>query len=467
MRRGLAAAAAVTVTGLAAAGLTAAQGPGPTRPPAAAPVPDPAVVRAGRPVAAPVRAGDPPRGRIVLRAADPGRGTPYAALAFTHERTRRGRRVVERCFEVGPERSVRDYPVDDGGSCVDPAFARRSPAEPGYAISWGPRTPLVLRGTAGAAVGRIVVEGPGGTVDVPRGPGGEWFVLYGARVRGTATLTFGLRGGATRVQQVELPPSGVPRGGVEAPDPGGLPAWSAAGYERAAGPRRGQTCVQVVQRADAERGRGGGFTPPLCGDLRRHAVVADAHAFGPSRSAGTFAPGPGAPRRLVLFGAAAPGVREVRAVGPDGVPRPLALAPAGRAFVAVFPGTVRADQVAVEVVGADGATTRLAGSRRANAAPLNARPIRVLAPLRARLDRARRRIVLTARLDRPIHRYEVTLDGREVRMRHRGGGRHVGVFDLTRGRPRAVRPGRRLSATSLLCDPGCRTVAARVRLRGG
>ncbi len=454
---------AAAIAAVAAIVLATSGGDAPARssPPAAKPARDLPGVRVARLVADPPRAGRPAEGRIVLRAADPDGGAPVAVLEHDWIRTRDGKRVRYRCAEVGPERSVRRYPIRDGGSCVPPGAITR-PDDFGLGITSGANAPFLLHGTAPPGVVRLVLAGFGGEVEVPVTRRGSWLVAISSKVRGTGTLTASFRDGTTRTRAVEVPPSYQPPGSVEADDPGGLPAWTNAASERRFGSRRGQTCAQLHQRTSPD-GRGGGeFSAPMCGDLRRHPAFVDATAFGPSTERSPFGPSPRAPRRLIVWGAVAADVVEVRVDGP-GDPRLLPIGEAGRAFVTVYPPEVRPDDVTVTVTRRDGTQASWRAPRRVNVAPLNARPLRIATPLRARFDQ-RGDIVLTARLNRRATRFDVTFNGREVTMRPGTRGAYRGSFDPRRGKDRGFRAGRRYWTSMVLCGPGCVTRYARVRL---
>lgn len=326
------------------------------------------LVSIGQPIA-PYRAGEPELGWIELRAPDPDGGPAHAMLFHRDSRESGGRSIGRSCAEYGIESALRDYPVNDGGTCVaqdprlpDPALMP--------ALGTGAGQPVSLHGQVSSEVARLVVSGPGGTYDVPRSRHGMFLILYSAGAEGTTTLTAHLRDGSTRFESFELPPDTAPPGSVEAPDPGGLPAWTVAAEERSWGSRKGQTCAQFVQRIDARAapGRSGGEAgAPLCGDLRSGPLIADATAYGPRPGRHPFGPGPGSPERLIVWGAVAPAVREVRVTGPDGT-RELPLSEIGRAFITVHPGDVTPDEVAVEATLADGRVLRFPAPARIGAA---------------------------------------------------------------------------------------------------
>jgi hypothetical protein len=333
------------------------------------PVRSASIVSIARPIE-PYRAGEPKLGWIELRAADPDGGPGHAMLFHRDSRRSRGRTVRRNCAEYGIETALRRYPVRDGGSCV--AQDPRQPDAPLLpALGTGSGQPISLHGQVSSEVARLVVAGPGGTHDVPRSRHGMFLVLYGAETDGTVTLTAHLRDGSTRFESFALPPDTAPRGSAEAVDPGGLPDWTAAADLRAWGARKGQTCAQFVQRIDAQAppGRAGGEAgPPLCGDLRKDPLVADATAYGPRPGHHPFGPGPDSPERLIVWGAAGPAVRAIRVTGPGGT-RELPLSEIGRAFITVYPGSVTPAEVAVEATLDDGRVLRHPAPVRLNAAP--------------------------------------------------------------------------------------------------
>lgn len=445
--------AAVAAAALVAAAVALASGHDGPRKPTRSHSP---LVSLGQPIT-PYRAGAPARGWIEMRAQDPD-GGPRRAVLFHRLRH-------ASCAEHGIESQLRRYPVRDGGSCVE----RGQSAPLMWGIGSGTDQPVALHGQAAADVERIVLAGPGGTYDVALSRHRTFLVLYSAKAKGRATLTAHLRDGGTRFHEFALPPDFLPPGSAEAPDPAGLPAWTVSAEERVAGVRAGQTCAQFQQRQDiqAPPGRQGGeFGAPLCGDLDAHPLFADATAYGPRPGVRTFGPGPRSPRRLIVWGAVSPEVREVRVSGPDGT-RELALSRIGRAFIAVYPGSVAAQDVTVEATLADGRTLRHTGPQRINSVAVAERPRLVGSRMQLTVSPAgTSRLVLSATLTRTADRFVVKLQRRRVRMRRSGGTgarpRYVGSFE---DRPRAFRPGRIYRTTVFLCGDGCSTTLVRVRVR--
>lgn len=454
--------AAIALLALAAVAYAAAGGGDPRQPTRS----NSPLVSIGQPIA-PYRAGRPATGWIELRARDLGGPGDVAVLYHEHAQVRRGRAQRQTCAEVGPEQRLRRYPVRDGGSC-QPAGPGAATSPLGFGVgTTGRRT--WLHGQATADVRRLVVAGPGGTYAVPLSRHRAFLVVYGARARGTVSLTAHLRDGSTRFFTTPLPPEMPSRpGSVSARDPGGRPAWTVTASLRETGARRGQTCAQFTssgfaRRVTLEAGA------PMCGDLSRALVFADATRYGPRPAGSPFSPGPRSPRRLIVWGAVAPSVRGVRVVGP-GAPRRLALSPLGRAFITVYPAAVTPQQITLELTRADGSVERHVAPRRLNAVGLVDQP-RLAGPIGLRERRGDpSRLVLSATLTRPAKRFEITLAGREVPMRRSGGTtgmvRYVGVYDRDRGVRRTFVAGRRYEVSVVLCGPqACSTRGARVRLR--
>ncbi|MDP2710711.1 MAG: hypothetical protein Q8O56_05795 [Solirubrobacteraceae bacterium] len=428
------------------------------------------VVSVGRPIA-PYRAGEPPTGQIELRVRDPEGGAPHAVLFHRHEDVRRGRTVRYRCFEVGPERAIRRYPVGDGGTCSPVGTGAASPPW-SISITESIAGPMMLHGSADARVKRLTVAGPGGTFIVPRSRSGAFAVAYGGRARGRAVLTATLADGSKRFFRSRIPSSRRPDGAAVAADPGGLPAWFTSAAERTEGARRGQTCLQVAQelnlREPTPGRRGGSVLAPSCGDLSRHPVFARTVRLAPSSQPATFGPGRFAARRTIVAGAAAQSVRGVAIVSPAGR-HELPIAPAGRAFLAVLPATTRPADLTLEVTTADGRVQRFADPVAVNRATTANPPPRLRGGVRLRLDGARR-VVLSARLTGPVSkRLEITFRGREVRMRRAGGPAgaplYTGVYDGDRGSRRPIVAGRLYRLSVQLCGDSCSTLSRRSRLR--
>lgn len=310
------------------------------------------LVSLGQPIA-PYRVGAPPKvGWIEMRAVHPGGRHTTAVLYHTFHKVRRGRDLRFVCADTGPERTLRRLPVQPFGACIAPADGPG--AEP---VTWGMGTGthamVTIRGQVSDEVRRLVVEGPGGTYDVPLSRHRAFLIIYSAKARGHATLTAHLRDGGTRFFAFDLPPHFRTPGSALARDPGGLPAWSVSAYVISAGARTGQTCAVYREDVDiARRGRiGGAIGPPLCGDLRSATLLADT-----TRASG----------RLFVWGAVSTAVRAIAVAGPDGR-RSLPLSRTGRAFLAVYPSSVRPDDIVLEVRLADGRLLRYRAPRRLNA----------------------------------------------------------------------------------------------------
>lgn len=417
----------------------------------------------GQPVA-PYRAGVPAEGWIEMRARSVDGKGDMAVLYHELTKVLRGRPVRHVCAEVGLETRVRRYPVREGGSCVL-LHPRRISSPLALSVTSGIDTPVTVAGQATKEVRRIVVGGPGGTYELPLSRHRAFLLVYSANARGTATLTAHLRDGSTRFHEIRLPPDFLARpGGVTARDPSGNFDWSVSADLRDAGPRAGQTCATFSSTRP-----GFDFGAPLCGDLAEATVLADVVRWGPRRAGGTFGPGQRSPRRLILWGAAGPSVRSMRVVGPGGA-RALALSEVGRAFIAVYPAAVAPQQITLEATLADGTVERHVAPRRLNARRLAEQP-----SLRGRIGlRASRsdpsKLVLTGTLTRIARRFEVTLAGREVRMRRSGGTqarpRYVGIYDRDRGVRRTFVPGRSYRSSVLVCGAeGCVRSVTRSRLR--
>ncbi|MDQ3678488.1 MAG: hypothetical protein M3401_17105 [Actinomycetota bacterium] len=431
------------------------------------------LVSIGQPIT-PYRAGTPREGWMEMRARNPDGGEAYVVLHHTYRKRGRDHRLLQTCAEVGPESRVREYPVREGGSCTvdDP----RLPSEPlGYGFTSAVNQPYVIHGRADEEVERVVISGPGGTYDVPVSRHGAFVIVYSAKVRGKATLTGHLRGGATRFFEIEIPPTFTPPGSVKAKDPGGLPPWTLDAHLRPFGPRTGQTCAQFRQEPET-RGRVrrilGESGAPMCGDLRVHPLFADATQYGPraERGAFSFGPGPRAPKRLIVWGAVSPTVRKVVVDGP-GARRELELSQVGRAFITVYPGGTSPEAIAVEATLSDGKVLRYRAPRRLHAQTLKDQPWLVGPRIGLRTDpRDETKLTLSAKVTRPVRRFEITMRGRKVRMRRQGGTdnhpRYVGIYDRTREQGRTFTVGNVYRAIAILCGPeGCSTTSMRMRLR--
>ncbi len=318
------------------------------------------LVSIGQPIT-PYRAGEPARGWIELRVSDPDRRGALALLHHEFVKVRRGRPLRHVCAEVGLERSLRHLRIGRGGNClfIDPRY----PSDP-LSLSWssgfkGSRA-VRIQGLASAEVKRIVVEGPGGTYEVPLARHRAFMLVYSAKATGSVTFTAHLRDGGTRYSRVDLRPAFPPgRGSVAAPDPAGLEPWRVSAEIRSAGARKGQTCAQF---AGARRE----FGAPMCGDLSANALFADATRYGPRPTRGAFGPGPKSPERLIVWGAVSPSVRGVRIADPARGTRRLALSAVGRAFIAVYPASTDPRSIALEVALADGTVQRHVAPHRLN-----------------------------------------------------------------------------------------------------
>ncbi|MEA2219210.1 MAG: hypothetical protein QOJ35_1836 [Solirubrobacteraceae bacterium] len=421
-----------------------------------------ALLTIGQPIA-PYRAGNPP-GWIEMRIADPGGGRRRAALSYRTHELRRGHVVQLLCSRIGPERLLRRVRLTNAGDCM-PVHGQSTRYPLQWSIGTGTREPVTINGQATPAVRRVVLSGPGGTYDVPLSRHGVFLLVYSAHARGSATLTAHLRDGSTRFQQFDLPPSFAQRGTTSVADPGGRAAWHVAAEARSSGPRKGQTCAQFTLGRFIRD-----FGAPLCGDLSHHAVFADTQRYGPRKGPHTYGPHDRSPRRVVVWGAVAPGVRGVR-ITQGGHSRSLSLSAVGRAFIAVYPAGVDPQAIALEVTLAGGTIERHRAPRRLNAVRLAEQPLLVTRRIGLRHDRAdATRLVLSATLNLPAKRFDVKLAGREVHM-HRAGGpdgrpRYAGIYDRSRGRPRTFVTGHVYLTSFVLCGgEGCSATTMRSRLR--
>jgi hypothetical protein len=317
------------------------------------------LVSIGQPIA-PYRAGVPAEGWIEMRARGLDGRAAWGVLHHTFTKVRRGQLERNVCAEVLPERALRTYPLRDGGSCL---VLRRGDEPPPVGLHRGSRDGVVLiAGLAARRVRRLVVEGPGGTYEVPLSRHRGFLLLYSNRARGTATLTAHLRDGSKRLSTIALPFESSDRAGsAEARDPGGRAPWVVSADYRKGGPRAGQTCAQFSSGDPRELE----LAAPICGDLAKHAVFADSTAYGPLPQLGAFSPGPRSPKRLMVWGAVAPGVRAVRVSG-RGATRSLTPSKVGRAFITVYPASVDARDITLEVTVADGKVERHVAPRRLN-----------------------------------------------------------------------------------------------------
>lgn len=432
----------------------------------------PGVVAIGRPIT-PYAAGEPATGQIELRIRDPRGGAPLAVLFHRYQRARQGRTVRQECLEVGRERQLRRYPVRDGGSC--------RPTGPGTAtqpwtvsVTASAAGPVTFNGWTSTRVKRLTVAGPGATFVLPRSRHGAFAVAYAAGANGRIVLTATLADGSKRFFRSRVPPSLRPDGAVAAEDPGGLPYWYTSAARRSDGPRRGQTCLQVQQdqalHEQAPGRRGMNVLAPVCGDLSRLPVFARTVQLRPSSRPSTFGPGRHAPRRTIVAGAVADNVESVAISSPAGL-RQLAVADAGRAFLAIFPPTTRPQDLTLEITLDDGQVKRFINPVAVNRATSTNPPPRLSGRVSLRQDPAApRRVILTAHLSAPVsERFEITFLGREIRMRRAGGPddkpAYRGTYDGTRGARRPVVAGRLYRFSVLLCGDSCTTRHRQARLR--
>lgn len=411
------------------------------------------LVSIGQPIA-PQRIGTPPRtGLIEMRAEDPDGGRARAVLFHRFRKERHGRRLLHVCATPGYERELRRRPVPPFGNCTTPEDPRRH--QP-FLLTYGSGTypngrsvPVQLVGLVDETVTRLVLEGPGGTYEVPRSAHGAFLVLYSSKARGNATLTAHFRDGHTEFREVRMPLGLFPldRRAASARDPHGHGDWSIVAHERPMGTLAGQTCAQFRHLIPD-------ISAPMCGDLRRHAVFADVTRWGPTRAASSFGPTPRSLRRVILWGAAARGVRAVRAAAGGEPARELPLAEAGRAFIAVYPRRVDPATIRLEVDLADGTTQTFTAPDELNVTRLRDQP-RLRGRVSAGLDGPL--ITLRARLGRPARAFRISFYGRRIVMRREGAGlTYSGVYDRRRGKRRTVRSGRRYPVTLVLCGPeGC------------
>ena len=437
--------------------------------PAAASRDVPGVVAIGRAIR-PYRAGRPATGQIELRIADPTGGAPLAVLFHRSQRVRQGRTIREECLEVGRERQLRRYPTQDAGAC------RPSSAPQPWSISITASAggPVVVHGWTSSDVKRLTAAGPGGTFVLPRAEHGAFAVAYSAATRGRMVLTATLTDGSKHFFRSQIPPSGRPDGAVTAADPGGLPTWFTAAHKRTDGPRRGQTCLQVHQdfalHEKAPGDRGGTILAPVCGDLSRAPLFARTVQLKPSRRPSTFGPTRFAPRRTIIAGAVADNVKSVTITSPADR-RQVPLGDGGRAFLAVFPASIAPPQLTLEVTLDNGQVERFANPVAVNTATTKNAPPRLRGPVSLRQDPAApRHLILTARLTAPVtQRFEITLLGREIRMRRTGGPDsnpvYRGIYDGTRGARRPITPGRLYRFSVMLCGDSCTTEQRQARLR--
>lgn len=426
----------------------------------------PGIVSLARPTT-PIPVASTPPSALEMRITEPD-GAKRAVLAFRETRTSSGRKVDRTCMSPGTEDDLLSTrrPI---GNCLH-AESGQPWAIMTSASSTGP---VSLTGVASRRVTGLTVAGPGGTFRVPTSRSGAFRIVYGARASGRAVLAATLTDGTTRYFRTQVPPTFRPAGVTAAADPEGLPDWYIGAVGRDRGPRQGQTCAQVQQdraiRAGDPRRQGGTFLAPVCGDLNQDQIFARTVRTAPTPTQTTFGGGRFAPRRTILAGAAAPDVMAVAVNGPDGR-RELALADAGRAFLAVYPQRVTPAELTLEMTLADGRVERFPNPVAVNRATTENPPPELVGPPSLRLEApGSRRVVLRATLNAPARRLEITFLGREVRMRREGGTatrpRYVGIYDGTRGKQRPLRPGSTQRMSVLLCGDVCGTTLWRAGLR--
>lgn len=420
------------------------------------------LISLGQPIA-PYRVGAAPKvGWIEMRAVRPGGRQTTAVLYHAFHKVRSGRDLLFVCADTGPERTLRRLPVQPFGNCVAPADERS--AQPvTWSMGTGTGEPITIRGQVSGDVQRLVLDGPGGTYDVPLSRHRAFLIIYGSRAKGHATLTAHLRDGGTRFFAFDLPPQFRTPGSALARDPGGLPAWGVSAYVRPSGARKGQTCAQFRQDTDVHAlpGRAGGeFGPPMCGDLAAAPLFADAMPYAPRPGPVAFGPGPRSPRRLIVWGAVSGTVRQVAVLTPDGR-RGLALSQTGRAFIAVYSGRVRPVDVVLEVTLADGRVLRYRAPRRLNAT-VEPEPPLLVGRVHMRIARSDpRELVITMAFTRRPDRVAIVMRGHRVAMRRMAGARYVGIYD-TRGTGLTIGVGR-IYAMHAIVDDGTTLYRARLR----
>ena len=148
----------------------------------------PAPIVAASPVLPPVTAGSPPRGEIILRAHVPQAATIWEALYFRY----RG----ERCLEVGDQRSIRQYPVTDGGSCSSQPLSDL-PEPTSFGVNWAPNTPFVLSGFVRPDVAALEISHRGRSTPVPFTEQRAWLALIARNAADDTTITATLDNGKT------------------------------------------------------------------------------------------------------------------------------------------------------------------------------------------------------------------------------------------------------------------------------
>lgn len=147
------------------------------------------------------------KGPVVLRYRVPGGHADRTVAEIVRTRKRTGHAVREVCTNLSQIPEPRAY-KRSWGECETLDQQRSTPFT--SEIGSGSDTGTTINGIASLDVERLVVTGPGGTYDVPRGPHGSFVVAYARGVRGRATLTAHLRGGRTSYRAFTVPNRGLP-----------------------------------------------------------------------------------------------------------------------------------------------------------------------------------------------------------------------------------------------------------------
>jgi hypothetical protein len=160
------------------------------------PAAPPINVMVGKPVVPADPAGDPAEGVIELRSGPAGDPQALEALFFTYK--------GGPCLEIGSSKTIRQYPVREGGSCHAGAL-EDMPQATGAGISSGVDAPTVVDGMARPDVEHIEIDGPGGLVRPPLSEHRAWFVAYPATARGDVAVTAVLKGGRRETIRFRVP----------------------------------------------------------------------------------------------------------------------------------------------------------------------------------------------------------------------------------------------------------------------
>ncbi|MGI8623602.1 MAG: hypothetical protein ACR2NB_09000 [Solirubrobacteraceae bacterium] len=429
----------------------------------------PGVVSVGRPIT-PYASGQDDAGEMVMRARSPSGGEPLSVLF--HQGNREDRDEV--CFETGPERALRDYPIADGGSCGPARLPSARPLAVGQTSSVGLVT---ITGRVGAEVTRLTEPDPAARSWCP-GPGrGAFLIAYAPQVEGRVVLTARQRDGTTRYFRTVVPNFPMqPPGAATAKDPGGLPEWYATASTRKPDDlaRPGQTCVSAGQEHGSPKDWPGGRifrggVAPACGDLRAEPVFVRAVVTGRGEPT-LYNLGGRTADRVVVYGAGAGKVREVALLGPQGR-RNLPLARAGHAFLAVLAADVDPDDLALDITLADATTRRINDIRAFNRATSFDPPPRLRGAITATVTARTRQVRLRATMTGTAKSFKVSFLGRPVRMCHTGGPGgapvYTGTYDGTRGarRPLPAAGDRQYIHVVLCGGTNCRSIRARARIR--